>query len=203
MAPRTDRTTRIPCDVASPATTHHAAKGLVFDKLRNAGNGCILLPWPRHSFTIAQNPPLREQKPPLREKNPPLREQPPYPRCKITGAMLAHVPTKLTLLESGGEDTGCVQGTSPTRNLCPPQGPPEEPRHGPTVGSYGVAFFYKRGERKHGLSIEQFPVSAYVGSSKNLKDLKEVPLQRRRNASCGRLPVVRRHPLGPLGSSSS
>ena len=27
-------------------------------------------------------------------------------------------------------------------------------------------------ERKHGLSKEQFPVSAYVGSSKNLKDLK-------------------------------
>ena len=27
--------------------------------------------------------------------------------------------------------------------------------------------------RKHGLSTEQFPVSAYVGSSKNLKDLKE------------------------------
>jgi len=26
--------------------------------------------------------------------------------------------------------------------------------------------------RKHGLSTEQFPVSAYVGSSKNLKDLK-------------------------------
>jgi len=27
--------------------------------------------------------------------------------------------------------------------------------------------------RKHGLSTEQFPVSAYVGSSKNLKDLKD------------------------------
>ena len=26
--------------------------------------------------------------------------------------------------------------------------------------------------RKHGLSTEPFPVSAYVGSSKNLKDLK-------------------------------
>ena len=29
-------------------------------------------------------------------------------------------------------------------------------------------------ERKHGLSTKQFPVSAYVGSSKNLKDLKDV-----------------------------
>ena len=29
-----------------------------------------------------------------------------------------------------------------------------------------------RSERKHGLSTEQFPVSAYVGSSKNLKGLK-------------------------------
>ena len=28
-------------------------------------------------------------------------------------------------------------------------------------------------ERKHGLFTEQFPVSAYVGSSKNLKDLKD------------------------------
>ena len=28
-------------------------------------------------------------------------------------------------------------------------------------------------ERKHGLSTQQFPVSAYVGSSKNLKDVKE------------------------------
>ena len=28
-----------------------------------------------------------------------------------------------------------------------------------------------RSERKHGLSTEQFPVSAYVGSSKNQKDL--------------------------------
>ena len=28
-------------------------------------------------------------------------------------------------------------------------------------------------ERKHGLSTEQVPVSAYVGSSKNLKDLKD------------------------------
>jgi len=30
-----------------------------------------------------------------------------------------------------------------------------------------------RPERKHGFSTEQFPVSAYVGSSKNLKDLKD------------------------------
>ena len=29
-----------------------------------------------------------------------------------------------------------------------------------------------RSGRKHGLSTEQYPVSAYVGSSKNLKDLK-------------------------------
>ena len=31
-----------------------------------------------------------------------------------------------------------------------------------------------RSERKHGLSTEQFPVSAYVRSSKNLKDLKDI-----------------------------
>ena len=29
-------------------------------------------------------------------------------------------------------------------------------------------------ERKHRLSTEQFPVSAYVGSSKNLKDLQKM-----------------------------
>ena len=29
-------------------------------------------------------------------------------------------------------------------------------------------------ERKHGLSTKQFPVAAYVGSSKNLKDLKHL-----------------------------
>jgi len=38
MAPRTDRTTRIPSGVASPVTTNHAAKGSVFVNLRNDGN---------------------------------------------------------------------------------------------------------------------------------------------------------------------
>ena len=33
--------------------------------------------------------------------------------------------------------------------------------------------YLKLTERKHGLSTQQFPVSAYVGSSKNLKDLKD------------------------------
>ena len=32
----------------------------------------------------------------------------------------------------------------------------------------------KGSERKHGLSTEQVPASVYVGSSKNLKDLKAV-----------------------------
>ena len=31
-----------------------------------------------------------------------------------------------------------------------------------------------RSKRKHGLSTEQFPVSAYVGSSKNQKDLRDL-----------------------------
>ena len=35
----------------------------------------------------------------------------------------------------------------------------------------GKVFFFGR---KHGLSAEQVPVSAYIGSSKNLKDLKRV-----------------------------
>ena len=36
-------------------------------------------------------------------------------------------------------------------------------------------------ERKHGLSAEQFPVSAYVRSSKNLKDLQATQNLRERN----------------------
>ena len=38
MAPRTDRTTRIPSGVASPITTNHAAKGYVFANLGNTSN---------------------------------------------------------------------------------------------------------------------------------------------------------------------
>jgi len=34
-------------------------------------------------------------------------------------------------------------------------------------------------ERKHGFSAEPVPVSAYVGSSKNLKDLKDAIASRR------------------------
>ena len=38
MAPRTDRTTRIPTGVASPVTTNHAARGSMLVNLRNGGN---------------------------------------------------------------------------------------------------------------------------------------------------------------------
>ena len=38
MAPRTDRTARIPSGVASPVATSHAAKGSVFVDLTNTGN---------------------------------------------------------------------------------------------------------------------------------------------------------------------
>ena len=38
MAPSSDRTTRIPSDVASPVTANHAAKESVFVDLTNAGN---------------------------------------------------------------------------------------------------------------------------------------------------------------------
>ena len=43
MAPRTDRTTRIPSDVAPAIIINDAAKGSVFDNSRNAGN---LKCWP-------------------------------------------------------------------------------------------------------------------------------------------------------------
>ena len=38
-----------------------------------------------------------------------------------------------------------VQGYLTVKKPPTPLGPPEEPRHGPTVGAYGVAFFYQRG----------------------------------------------------------
>ena len=38
IANGSDRTTRIPSDVASLVTTNHAAKGSVFINLRNGGN---------------------------------------------------------------------------------------------------------------------------------------------------------------------
>ena len=43
MAPRTDRTTRIPSGFASPVTTNHAAEESVFVDFRNTGN---LNTWP-------------------------------------------------------------------------------------------------------------------------------------------------------------
>ena len=46
-------------------------------------------------------------------------------------------------------------------------------------------------EGKHGLSTEQFPVSAYVGSSKNLKDLQEGSSPTARSPSCPRCARVR------------
>jgi len=51
MAPRTDRTTRIPSGVASPVTTNHAAKGSVFVNLRNVGNLPLALFC--HSMTVS------------------------------------------------------------------------------------------------------------------------------------------------------
>ena len=42
MAPRTDRTTRIPSGVVFPVTTNHAAKGSVFVNLKARGKGDLL-----------------------------------------------------------------------------------------------------------------------------------------------------------------
>ena len=39
------------------------------------------------------------------------------------------------------------RGTSPRNKCTPPPRPPYEPRHGPTVGSYGWAVSYRRGTR--------------------------------------------------------
>ena len=38
MAPRTDRTTRIPSGVASPISTSHEANGCMFVNLKNTSN---------------------------------------------------------------------------------------------------------------------------------------------------------------------
>ena len=52
------------------------------------------------------------------------------------------------------------------------------PRRGEGSSAWRAAILCTGGPdvilRKHGLSTEQFPVSAYIGSSKNLKDLKAV-----------------------------
>ena len=55
-------------------------------------------------------------------------------------------------------------------------------------------------ERKHGLSTEQFPVSAYLGSSKNLKDLKLAQGLIRGRGSRG--PSICRMPPAPPRSRS-
>ena len=44
-------------------------------------------------------------------------------------------------------------------------------------------------KRKHGLSTEQFPVSAYVGSSNNLKDLKGTLSLRQEHPECALNPI--------------
>jgi len=58
----------------------------------------------------------------------------------------------------------------------PPSAKPRRPT-GPTpshqLARGGPSFGAMQDERKHGFSTEQFPVSAYVGSSQNLKDLKD------------------------------
>ena len=89
-----------------------------------------------------------------------------------------------------------TQEPARVKNARPPK-TPQDPRHRPTVGSQGTAVSSERGtlqggafedhplagsaailctwgpgviRKKHGLSTEQFPVSAYIGCSKNLKD---------------------------------
>ena len=56
MAPRTDRTTRVPPGVTSPVTTDHAAKGSVFVNSRTAGTFKNL-----HAVTEEDAPMLEER----------------------------------------------------------------------------------------------------------------------------------------------
>ena len=56
------------------------------------------------------------------------------PHCKTAAALRGRVAS-----------VAWVQGYIAHKKPRPPSGPPWEPRHGPTVGSYGVAFFSKRG----------------------------------------------------------
>ena len=48
-----------------------------------------------------------------------------------------------------------------------------------------------RSERKHGHSTEQFPASAYIGCSKNLKDLKVESAVRAASVRCRVVPLIR------------
>jgi len=79
------------------------------------------------------------------------------------------------MVDPGGEVVSCERGI-PVKSLTDEgrwQVEADVTRKGGLAKPpYSVQGGLMRSERKHGLSTEQFPVSAYVGSSKNLKDLK-------------------------------
>jgi len=62
---------------------------------------------------------------------------------------------------------GAPQGETGSKDDSQPRNTPKASTRLPEIGEKGAAV----AAGKHGLATEQFPVSAYVGSSKNLKDL--------------------------------
>ena len=94
IAPRTDRTTRIPSGVATPVTTNHAPKESVFVNLRNAGTLT-----PNHQPQTPNSPLLG-----------------PYRRPGVTALEGLHaMPAACTLLflvrgiRGGGSGGGCTR----------------------------------------------------------------------------------------------
>ena len=83
--------------------------------------------WPTATKRCRPNPESRIPNPGSRIPNPESRIPNPEPR------------------DPGNNNSTPLQGYLAHKIPPPPPGPPYEPRHGPTVGSYGVAVSYERG----------------------------------------------------------
>ena len=118
--------------------------------------------WWMHSSPLSYNNPFQAP-------NFPSPVAPPLPPLLSHSYLSSQTQGTSYVADRINTPTSNLEGptTTPSR---PPTSPsrlrPPPPTHSPP-GSIA--------RRKHGLSKEQFPVSVYVGSSKNLKDLKDSP----------------------------
>ena len=72
----------------------------------------------------------------------------------------------------GGRERGIGGGRKERREERKEEGKEEGRKEGRNEGTKEGRNPSRKGYITHGLSTEQFPVSAYIGCSKNLKDLK-------------------------------
>jgi len=76
------------------------------------------------------------------------QEVPPEPRIPNPESRIPKPESRIPNPEPrdpGNNNSTPLQGYLAHKIPPPPPGPPYEPRHGPTVGSYGVAVSYERG----------------------------------------------------------